>query len=164
MPLAPSPDSPTLFVPSQRRTSIAERATTGLPTDLLNRAANRLQILCWLYAFTFFMAAFLPALIIPKMRAMMLAHGWNWAPGVIAILVAVTVALAIRMTSLRPATVTALALVFEIVSCYGIAAAEFVQPMSLDFGHGFIGLSWVSVWMLLFNVVVPTVPRYAVFA
>jgi len=41
----------------------ADRATTGLPPDLLNRAAYRLQILCWLYAFTFFMAAFFPVVL-----------------------------------------------------------------------------------------------------
>ena len=34
----------TLFVP-KHRTSVLDRATTGLPTDLLNRAANRLKIL-----------------------------------------------------------------------------------------------------------------------
>ena len=31
-------------------------------------------------------------------------------------------------------------------------------------GQSWIGLSWVAVWMLLFNVVVPTAPRYAVIA
>ena len=54
-----SSDEPTLFVPKQRGISIVDRATTGLPPDLLNRAATRLQILAWLYAFTFFMAALL---------------------------------------------------------------------------------------------------------
>ena len=164
MPLAPSPDSPTLFVPSQRRTSIAERATTGLPPDLLNRASSRLQILCWLYAFTFFMAAFLPAFIIPSQRQMLMAHGWNWAPGLISIVDAIAVALAVRMIPLRPATVMLFGLVFEVISSYGIAAAEFIQPEGLQLGPHWVGLSWVAVWMLLFNVVVPTVPRYAVLA
>jgi serine/threonine-protein kinase len=54
--------------------------------------------------------------------------------------------------------------VFEVVSSYGIAAAEFLQPAGLSFGRNWIGLSWVSLWMLLFNVVVPTAPRYAVIA
>jgi len=65
---------------------------------------------------------------------------------------------------LRPAAVTVLALVFEVISSYGIAAAEFLQPIGLTVGPHWIGLSWVAVWMLLFNVVVPTVPRYAVIA
>jgi hypothetical protein len=54
--MRPSAHEETLFVPKQRRTSIVDRATTGFPPDLLNRAATRLQILAWLYAFTFFMA------------------------------------------------------------------------------------------------------------
>ena len=88
----------------------------------------------------------------------------NWATGVISITVAVAVALAIRVAGLRPAAVTVLALAFEVVSSYGITAAEFLQPGGLNVGASWIGLSWVSVWMLLFNVVVPTAPRYAVIA
>jgi serine/threonine-protein kinase len=61
--------------------------------------------------------------------------------------------------------VIAVALVFEVVSSYGIATAEYFQPsITLSFRGPWIGLSWVAVWTLLFNVVVPTVPRYAVLA
>ena len=89
----------------------------------------------------------------------------HWAPGVISIAVAVSVALAMRMARLRPAAITVLALVFEVVSSYGIAAAEFLQPGGLNVGLSWVGLSWVAVWMLLFNVVVPHLaPRYAVIA
>ena len=95
---------------------------------------------------------------------MLVSSPLHWAPGVISIAVAVSVALAIRLAKPRPATVTVLALAFEIVSSYGIAAAEFLDPMGLDVGPPWVGLSWVAVWMLLFNVVVPTVPRYAVIA
>jgi serine/threonine-protein kinase len=58
---------------------------------------------------------------------------------------------------------TTVSLAFEIASSYGIAAAEFLQPLHLD-NPTWIGLSWVAVWMLLFNVVVPTLPRHAVLA
>jgi len=154
----------TVFAPKQRATSIADRATTGLPPDLLNRVTTRLQNLAWLYAFTFFMAAFFPNLLFEVERARLVQHPLNWAPGVISIVVAVSVALAIRLTQVRPAVVTVLALVFEVASSYGIAAAEFLQPTGLNLSHTWVGLSWVAVWMLLFNVVVPTVPRYAVFS
>src|SRR5262245_39425460 len=117
--MPPQDQVETLFVPKARATSIAERATTGLPPDLLNRVSSRLQILCWLYAFTFFMAAFSPALIIPSQRQMMLAHGWNWAPGVISIVDAIAVALAVRMIPLRPGTVMLFGLIFEVISSYG---------------------------------------------
>ncbi len=91
-------------------------------------------------------------------------HVVQWVPGVISIAVAVAVALAVRLVRLRPAAVTVVALAFEIVSSYGIAAAEFLHPMGVNVGATWTGLSWVAVWMLLFNVVVPTVPRYAVIA
>jgi hypothetical protein len=157
-------DGPTLFAPKPRGTSLVDRATLGLPLDLVGRAATRLQILAWLYAFTFFMAAFFPRLIFPDERRILFAHAVNWVPGLISIAVAVSVALAIRMAGLRPAAITALALLFEVVGCYGIAAAEFLQPAGLNAGAPWVGLSWVAVFMLLFNVVVPTVPRYAVIA
>ena len=158
-----STQQPTLFVPKHRTASLVDRATTGLPPDLLNRAASRLQILAWLYAFTFFMAAFSPALVLPHIRAMMFERPVNWVPGVVSIAFAIAVAVAIRSARVRPATVTALALVFEVVTSYGIAASEFLQPLPLA-GRSWIGLSWVAVWVLLFNIVVPTVPRYAVVA
>jgi len=153
-----------LLVPKHRGASVVDRATTGLPPDLLNRAAARLQILLWLYAFTFFMSALFVPLLIPAERRVLFGHAANWAPGVISIAVAVSVALAMRVAQLRPAVVTVLALVFEVVSSYGIAAAEFLQPQGLNAGPSWVGLSWVAVWVLLFNVVVPTVPRYAVIA
>ena len=159
----PSAQKQTLVVPNRRTASVVDRATTGLPPDLLNRVATRLQALAWLYAFTFFMAAFFPPLLFPAERRILFARAVNWVPGVIAITVAVLVALAVRKARLRPAAVAVLALVFEIVSSYGITAAEFLHPLQLA-DQTWIGLSWVAVWMLLFNVVVPTVPRYAVIA
>ena len=161
--MRPGTRGQTLFVPARRSASLVDRATTGLPPDLLNRAAARLQVLAWLYAFTFFMAAFLPRLIVPAERSVFLQHTLNWAPGAVSIAVAVAVAIAIQTTRLHPAVVTVLALAFEVVTSYGIAAAEFLQPLE-GLGQSWVGLSWVAVWMLLFNVVVPTVPRYAVIA
>src|SRR3954468_7712220 len=160
----PSADGQTVFVPKARRASIVDRATTGFPPDLLKRVTARLQILACMYAFIFFMAAFFPALIVRGQRLLLFEHPVNWAPGLISIAVALSVALAVRFLQWRPAAITVLALAFEVVSSYGIAAAEFLQPRGLIVGPSWIGLSWVSVWMLLFNVVVPTVPRYAAIA
>ena len=160
----PLTEGPTLFVPKPRGTSILDRATTGFPADLLDRVAIRFQILLWLYAFTFFMAAFFPSLLSADQRLRLFTHPVNWIPGAISIAMAVSVAVTIRVARLPPSAVTVLALVFEVVSSYGIAAAEFLQPAALNIHSSWIGHSWVSVWMLLFNVVVPTVPRYAVVA
>ena len=159
----PSADQQTLIVPTRRTTSVVDRATTGLPPDLLGRAATRLQILAWLYAFTFFMAGYLSQMLIPGAWDFLVARAINWVPGVISIAAAVIVALAIRVIPLRPAVVTAIALIFEIVGSYGIAAAEFLHPLGIT-GESWIGLSWVAVWMLLFNVVVPTAPRVTLIA
>jgi eukaryotic-like serine/threonine-protein kinase len=157
-------DGQTIFVPKPRATSIGERATTGLPPDLLNRVAARLQVLAWLYSFTFFMAGFFPMLVTADGRRMLISLPVHWLPGTLSIAVAVSVALSVRFGTLSPGAVTLLGLAFEVVSSYGIAAAEFLQPTGLSVSQNWIGLSWVSVWMLLFNVVVPTLPRYAVLA
>jgi serine/threonine-protein kinase len=143
---------------------VADRPTTGLPTDLLHQAAVRLRALALLYAFTFFMAAFFPAFIMPAHRQMLFARPLNWLPGAASIALGLAVAWIVGAMRLRPRALVAVALAFEVASSYGIAAAEFVQPTGLSFGGTWIGLSWVAVWTLLFNVVVPTLPRYAVFA
>jgi hypothetical protein len=153
----------TLVVP--RRPGIAaDRVTPVLPPDLLNRAATRLQILAWLNAFTFFMAAFFLPLLNPDEREILFERPVNWVPGAAAIAVAVSVAAAIRTGSLQPAMLTLLALMFEVASSYGIAAAEFLQPTGLTADSSWVGLSWVSVWVLLFAVLVPTRPAYAAVA
>ena len=154
----------TIFVPKPRPTSIGKRATTGLPPDLLNRVAARLQILAWLYAFTFFMAGFFPMLVTAEGRRMLIALPLHWLPGTLSIANAVAVALSVRFGNLSPGAVTLLGLAFEVVSSYGITAAEFLQPPGLTLSQNWIGMSWVGVWMLMFNVVVPTFPRYAVLA
>jgi eukaryotic-like serine/threonine-protein kinase len=51
--------------------------------------------------------------------------------------------------------------VFEIASSYAIAAAEFGDPTGIETHRGYLGLSWVAVWVVLFTVVVPTTPRRA---
>src|SRR5262245_46829157 len=135
----PADNGQTIFLRKPRATSIIDRATTGLPPDLLNRAAWRLQILAWLYAFTFFMADFFPILLFPAERQMLFMHPRHWLPGVVSIAVAIAVALAIRFATLRPAAVTSLGLVFEVITCYGIAAAEFLQPAGLRINHTWAG-------------------------
>jgi serine/threonine-protein kinase len=180
--MAASPGSETLLTPADRaghdlgtpaeaggrayvrkhRRPGTDRATTAFPADLLSQAADRLRTLALLYAFTFFMAAFLFSLLIPASRAELISRPLNWMPGVISIAEALIVAWVIGSVRLGPRAVMAVALIFEVLSSYGIAAAEFLQPLNLR--GPWIGLSWVAVWTLLFNVVVPTPPRYAVLA
>jgi serine/threonine-protein kinase len=134
-----------------------------LSDDLLAQAARRLRILALLYAFTFFMAAFFPMLLFPSDRARMLANEADWVPGVVSIAVALAVAALACSRRMTLHGSMALGLAFEIVSSYGIAFAEFLDAGRLSM-HGYMGLSWVAVWVSVFTVVVPTPPRRTALA
>jgi plasmid stabilization system protein ParE len=139
----------------------AQGIASGFPVDLLSQSAGRLRVLALLYAFVFFMAGILPALLFPDDRDRFLGSFVQWGPGVIGIVVALFVAAVIRSERLPLSTVMNLGLAFEIASSYAIAAAEFGDPMGIETHRGFMGLSWVAVWVVLFTVVVPTFPRRA---
>ncbi len=138
--------------------------SVGFPLDLLRESAARLRILALLYAFIFFMAGIVPGLSLPEERARFLGSFLAWGPAVIGIAAGLLVAAVIRSERFSPPTVMNLGLVFEIASSYAIAAAEFGDPLGLETHRGFLGLSWVAVWVVLFTVVVPTPPRRAVLA
>src|SRR5690606_30351363 len=98
-------------------------------------------------------------------RQILFSEPLYWGPGAVSIAAGIAVALVLRLVPLGPPRVAALALGFEVVSSYGIAAAEFLHPHPFAITPPtWIGLSWVAVWMLLFNVVVPTRPKHAVLA
>jgi plasmid stabilization system protein ParE len=153
----------TLMRPDARDPT-ARRISSGFPVDLISQAAERLRVLALLYAFVFFMAGILPALLIPSDRARFLGSFLRWGPSVIGIGAAVLLAALIRRPPVPTPTAMNLGLAFEIVSSYAIAAAEFTDPITLETHRGFLGLSWVAVWVVLFTVVVPTSPRRAVVA
>jgi hypothetical protein len=138
--------------------------SSGLPVDLISQSAGRLRVLALLYAFVFFMAGILPTLLLPRDRARFFLDFLHWGPGVISIVVALLVAAVIRSGRLSLPTAMNIGLAFEIVSSYGIAAGEFGDPQGLEMHRGYLGLSWVAVWVVLFTVVVPTSPRRALLA
>ena len=141
----------TLIQPEER--DPAPRAVSaGLPLDLLSQSAGRLRILGLLYALVFFLAGILPALLLPAERARYLSSFLLWGPAVIGIAVGLLVTMLIRRLPLR--TAMNLGLAFEIASSYAIAAAEFADPIAVETHRGFLGLSWVAVWVVLFTVVV----------
>ena len=139
----------------------SQGVTPGLPSDLLSESASRLRILALLYAAIFFLAGVLPALILPEDRVRFLSSAILWLPAIAGIGVGLMVAGAIHFGRVAPPAAMNLGLVFEVVSSYAIAAAEFADPMQLEMHRGFLGLSWVAVWVVLFTVVVPTTPRRA---
>jgi hypothetical protein len=156
-------DHVTLLRPDARDPS-ARGISSGFPADLLSQSAGRLRVLALLYAFVFFMAGIFPALLFPGDRVRFFGSFVQWGPSVIGIVVALLVAAVIRSARLPLSTTMNLGLAFEIASSYAIAAAEFADPMGIEMHQGFMGLSWVAVWVVLFTVVVPTSPRRALLA
>ena len=139
----------------------AQGISSGFPADLLSRAAERLRVVALLYACVFFLAGVFPALLFSVDRARFLGSFAQWGPSVIGIVVALVVAWVVRSERFPISAVMNLGLLFEVVSSYAIAAAEFADPQSLEMHRGWLGLSWVAVCIVLFTVVVPTTPRRA---
>jgi eukaryotic-like serine/threonine-protein kinase len=150
------------LMPPNLRDSTGRGLSAGLPAELLSQSAERLRVLALLYAFVFFMAGVLPALIFEPTH--FLGKVVFWVPPLIGIVVAVLVAAAVRSPRLSLSTAMTLGLAFEVASSYAIAAAEFADFVVLEAHTGFLGLSWVAVWVVLFTVVVPTAPRRALVA
>ena len=117
----------------------------SLSPDLLSQSVRRLRVLVLLYAFTFFMAGFVPNLVSAADRAMFFSHPEHWAPGVLSIAVALVMWALTYSKRLPLPLLMTLGLCFEVASSYGIALAEYLEPTRLNM-NGWIGLSWVGVW------------------
>src|SRR5258705_9274744 len=128
---------------------------SGLPSDLVAQSARRLRVLALLYAFIFFMAGIFPMLLSAGDREYFFSQPMHWIPGTISIAVGLLVAGLTWNPRIPLRGVMQIGLVFEVVSSFGIAAAEFLDPLAIDFNAHWVGLSWVAVWTLLFAVVVP---------
>ena len=158
----PDRASATLLFPDARGSSTSGSGTR-LSAELLQQSVRRLRILALLYAFMFFMAAFVPNLVIDEFRARFFSDPSHWAPGAIAIAVALLMAGFTLATSVPASAVMNVGLAFEVAGSYGIAVAEFIDPTRLD-ATGWMGLSWVAVWTLFFAIVIPTRPGKAALA
>src|SRR3954468_23715964 len=106
--------------------------SSGLPSDLLAQSATRLSILALLYAFLFFMAGIFPMLLTAADRALLVGRFLQWGPSVISIVVALLVAALVRSSRLPLPAVMNIGLAFEVIGSYGIAAAEYADPLGLN--------------------------------
>jgi serine/threonine-protein kinase len=142
-------------------------ASQDLPPEVVEDALRRMRVLALLFAATFFMAAFFPALVSIPARSILFAPGEvRWLPGVLSIAFGLAVFFLAGVRGIPASTLMAIALIFEVGGSYGIAFAEyqgFATGLTTADGTlaGF-GLSWVGVWVPLFTVVVPTPPLRAV--
>ena len=144
-------DSATLLMPEARqRASVVDRGTSSLSPELLAQSVGRLRVLVLLYAFIFFMAGFFVALLFADDRARLFHEPVNWVPGVVSIAVALLVWAFTLSRRVPLSIVMTVGLCFEVVSSYGIAFAEYLDPQRLN-DNGWMGLSWVAVWTLLFT-------------
>ena len=164
--MASAPVGETFLAPQQGDSASGVGASpTGLPADLVSQSAGRLRVIALLYAFVYFFAGFFPALLFPDARARLFATVSYWMPGATSIGLALLVAAVARSRRVPLPLVMSIGLVFEVVSSYFIAAAEFLlEPATANMLGHWMGLSWVAVWTLVFTVVVPTRPRRALLA
>jgi eukaryotic-like serine/threonine-protein kinase len=153
---------PVTLLTAADSTPIGNDSSVGLPSDVLGQSAARLQILALLYALIYFLAGVFPMVALPEERARFVGNPIHWAPAVVAMVVAVLLVAVIRRVP--PSRAMTLGLVFEVVSSYAIAAGEFGDAAGLEQHEGFLGLSWVAVWVVLFTIVAPTSPRRAALA
>jgi eukaryotic-like serine/threonine-protein kinase len=170
---------------SPRRSTAAEEihsvGSLGLPADILAESMRRLQAAALLYAGGFFLAAIFPNLLCRVIvrftpNAVCPADYFTdprfIGPPATSILVGIGVFALVRWANLPAATKLNIGLAFEVLGSIGIAVAEYrgiiqgiryVGMENLPDAAGF-GLSWVSVWVMLFTVVVPSPPRRAIVA
>ena len=135
--------------------------STGLPSDLLGQSAARLRVLALLYAFIFFMAGIVPALLLAGRSGPLPGQRAFWGPSVLGIVVAAArrggdperAPPASHAMNARPGLRDRQQLRHR--------RGRVRRPGGLEAHRGMIGLSWVAVWVVLFTVVVPTSPRRA---
>jgi hypothetical protein len=126
----------------------AAALSSSFPTDLLSQSAERLRRFAIVYALVFFLAGIFPATLMPEDRARFFGSAVLWLPSVLGIVLAIVVAVVVRSPRVSLPTAMNIGLVFEVVSSYAIAAAEFADAAQIQQHRGFLGLSWVAVWVV----------------
>jgi hypothetical protein len=152
-------------VPSR---STGRTTSWTLPPDLREEAVRRVRAVALLYAAVYFLMGIMPPLLTAEGRALFVSRAIHWLPGTVSIADALLLAWLVRSPRFSPAVKVYAGLAFQVLGSYGIAAAEYhdIQSpiMYREYGAGTFGLSWVTVWVLLFSVVVPAPPRLALLS
>ncbi len=167
--------------PTTAEQEIASHASVRLPSDLLEASVRRLRIVALLYAAVFFLAAIFPnafCLLLAQVNPNVACVSTYFTtfrtigPPILSIFLGLIVYGIIRWSALPPAGKLHVGLFFEVLGSVGIAVAEYqgvisaIKYVGMEnvAGAGGFGLSWVSVWVMFFTVVVPSPPRRALVA
>jgi eukaryotic-like serine/threonine-protein kinase len=143
----------------------------SLPKDLLEEAAGRLGGVCLVYAVTYFLACFGSSMTqFPPdqwVSLFFLDGRFQLAWG--AILLAIGLYIMTKRTRMAPEKLLDLGLVFLIVGAVGISSINFwgiyAEGLPADLvQHGYTGIPWESVWILIFPVMVPNCPKKTLMA
>lgn len=136
-----------------------------LPDELLERGARRLVLLVLVYA-----AGFVAAYVTRELTVHVIGDSpYRQAPHTAGQLVALTFVLLSLLVSgvlarrqMGAARVVKLGLGFEVVGSLGIALASYSGVW--DLGHSAWGVSWLSVWIMMFPLLIPASPGPAALA
>lgn len=160
----------TLFLPP--RDGVARReasdSATALTPDLKRRIMTRLRAVALIYSTTFFVADWVPAILMRELSAKFNhVEGWSFSVG--SIVLGLLVAAAASDERLRWNVRMRLALAFQVVSTYGIAFAMYHMvgrgsPGPVPDDLYVVSPSWPAIWLVFFSVVVPASPRRALVA
>ncbi|HWP36917.1 MAG TPA: serine/threonine-protein kinase [Gemmatimonadales bacterium] len=153
----------------------ASLGSGALPADLLTESVRRLRAVALLYSAAYAMATLLPLPFCEPCAADFFGTAREYLPPFLSIAMALVMYGIARSRHLAPRTVLHIGLVFQVLGAIGIASSEYQDIVSgIDYvptagfedtpETGGVGLSWVSVWVLLFTIVVPTQPGRALVA
>ena len=129
--------------------------SSGLPTDLINQASGRLEILVLIYAGIYFISFFM----VPDPHE--LDGGTNhFVLGIVAaVFIASSLALylALRSGGLAPNQIQTIGLIFEVYGAVGINIGVLSWNGDPSMVSG--GLAWTTVWIVSFPLFLPAPPR-----
>jgi serine/threonine-protein kinase len=156
---------------AEREAEFAAAGLSGLPSELLEEASRRLGWAALLYAAIYFFAFFGPQFAGSGLGLidMRLFQGMALQTSVasFSILFALCVFAITRSQRIRPALLLDLGLVFEVVGAFGIAMAEFwsiFPEWNVDVVSGYVGISWVCFWIVVFPILAPNTPGKVLLA
>jgi serine/threonine-protein kinase len=156
--------SDTLFLPHARASRA--RASSGgwtPPPDLRDQITRRLRLVALMYSAAFFVADFVSTALVGHL-AERFRDPLDWIPSVASVVLGLAFAAWVSHPRLRWQTQLHLGLVFEVVSSWGIALAQYLgvaQFKDTPILYHAVSPSWVAVWMMAFTVIVPAPPRLA---